>query len=166
MITPIGRHVLQLRNDPEWMAAVFGAMGVSPNAAQWPIVDAFRAGVRTLAIGGGERSGKSMIAAACAALDMGPESEDFGVCPPRRYWIVGPDYRQCRAEFLYIHDALKALGALRRVSMPQSEDFGVCPPRRYWIVGPDYRQCRAEFLYIHDALKALGALRRVSMPQS
>ena len=121
MITPIGRHVLQLRNDPEWMAAVFGAMGVSPNAAQWPIVDAFRAGVRTLAIGGGERSGKSMIAAACAALDMGPESEDFGVCPPRRYWIVGPDYRQCRAEFLYIHDALKALGALRRVSMPQSE---------------------------------------------
>ena len=74
-------------------------------------------GGRFLLIYGGERSGKSQTAAAIGALDMLPTEDG----KPRRYWIVGPDYREAQPEFLYIYNAFNSLGMVESVSMPQDE---------------------------------------------
>lgn len=48
---------------------------------------------------GGERAGKSRLAAKIALICMNLEQEG-------EYWLVGPDYNQARPEFLYIYNAL------------------------------------------------------------
>lgn len=37
------------------------------------------------------------------------------------YWIVGPDYRQTRAEFTYLYEALEPEGLVKESSMPLAE---------------------------------------------
>lgn len=94
-----------------------------PNATQAPVAEAFLDGSRVILICGGERSGKSLLAAALLGLRIGPNpNHPQGQWPkPKRFWIVGPDYRQCRPEFLYIHDALERGKFVERVTMPQGE---------------------------------------------
>lgn len=59
---------------------------------------------------GGERAGKSYLAAAMMAQNL---------LEPGMYWIVGPDYLQTRAEFTYLHDALAKGNMLaEKASMP------------------------------------------------
>jgi hypothetical protein len=89
-----------------------------PNAAQEPIIREFEAGNRLILICGGERSGKSLTASAILGLVMGPE---LNATRRKRYWIIGPDYRQCRPEFLYVYDALERGGLVEKASLPQSE---------------------------------------------
>lgn len=112
-----------------WRNVIFGLMkghegqSFKPNAAQSPVVDTFVQGTRLVLICGGERSGKSLLAAACASLDMGPPQTGAKGQKPRqrRFWIIGPDYRQCRPEFQYVYDALESGGFIEKASMPQAE---------------------------------------------
>jgi len=72
---------------------------------------------RMILICGGERAGKSITAARLALCRMPlPMEQDY---KPKTYWIVGPDYRRCRPEFLYIHKALTKAGYLQSSSMPE-----------------------------------------------
>lgn len=107
------------------MTSPNGTKGYIPNPKQAPIVSDFVNGERLILICGGERSGKSMTTAAIAGIDMGPRvlsGKGSGSRErQRRYWIIGPDYRQTRPEFLYIFDALNAGGLIKDKSMPQSE---------------------------------------------
>lgn len=115
--------------NPTWHQAAWGLLGqkpgvpFAPNATQAPAVQEFLAGCRLLLLCGGERSGKSILASAIAILTMGPDAKapKGKAHRPRRYWIIGPDYRQSRPEFLYIHDALARGGFVAKSSMPQSE---------------------------------------------
>jgi hypothetical protein len=108
----------QLWTDLCWPKLI-GASGkpYKPNPTQQPAVTAFNEGCRFLLIFGGERSGKSQTASAIAIKDMGPREDKS----PRRYWIVGPNYREARPEFEYIYRCLSSLGFIERVSMPQDE---------------------------------------------
>lgn len=58
---------------------------------------------------GGERAGKSRS----AAMELVWRLRLGGL-----FWIVGPDYEQCRPEFSYVLDLLTAVGDVRRVSFP------------------------------------------------
>jgi hypothetical protein len=69
---------------------------------------------RFMQILGGERGGKSLVAAFAALTCMKPGEK-------AEYWIVGPDYRQARPEFLYLHQWLEDAGWVTEVSMPVSE---------------------------------------------
>jgi len=109
------------RRNADWRAICWAAMEYTPNKTQQPYVMDFIAGARLQALCGGERSGKSRTAAACAILDMGPRTSEFATESERRFWIVGPDYRQARPEFIYIHDAFSKLGYVESASMPDSD---------------------------------------------
>jgi hypothetical protein len=106
-----------------WFSLLIRAKGkrFRPNPTQAPIVDHFVSGGRFILICGGERAGKSLTTAAIAGLDMGPRTELGLDEPQRRYWIIGPDYRQARPEFQYIYDALKEGGMVEKASLPQNE---------------------------------------------
>lgn len=69
---------------------------------------------RVCQILGGERGGKSYLAAFLLLLSMRPDLKG-------NYWIVGPDYRQARPEFRYVYDWLNDAGLVSEVSMPASE---------------------------------------------
>lgn len=94
-----------------------------PNGVQAPVAAAFIDGVRLLLICGGERSGKSMLTAALTMMDMGPDPLRRGGkwLRKKRFWIVGPDYRQCRPEFQYIFETLERGGFVEKAAMPQGE---------------------------------------------
>lgn len=98
----------------------YTGMGFKPNAVQQPIVTEFENGCRLLQICGGERSGKSLLASALLLLALEPDVHGEKR-KKRRYWIVGPDYRQCRPEFQYVRDALSRGGFIDKESMPLSD---------------------------------------------
>lgn len=117
-----GKQFEMNRQAADWRAICWAAMEYTPNKTQQPFVLDFIAGARLQALCGGERSGKSRTAAACAILDMGPRTSNFATEPERRFWIVGPDYRQSRPEFMYIYDALDRLGYVESASMPENDN--------------------------------------------
>ncbi len=104
-------------ND-RWIRLIWAAMGYVPNLAQAEILRPWLEGLRFLLICGGERAGKSFTSVAAALARMGPDEEDDS---PRTYWVVGPDYGQARAEFLYLHRALSELELVANVSMPEAK---------------------------------------------
>lgn len=110
------------KDSSEWRALVWGAMEYTPNEAQVPFLADFINGARVQLLCGGERAGKSMTAAAALLLDMGPRGAVFSKCKERRFWIVGPDYRQTRPEFLYVYNALNKLGYVESASMPENDN--------------------------------------------
>jgi hypothetical protein len=59
--------------------------------------------VRLKLVTGGERAGKSLA----TAMEM---LTWIAQRPNGRFWIVGPDYEQARAEFIYIQDGLQKIG--------------------------------------------------------
>lgn len=64
----------------------------------------------TKLVSGGVRSGKSFSTA---------RAFDWWCClPDSLIWIVGPDYAQARAEFLYWYAPYKSLGLVEKESMP------------------------------------------------
>ena len=103
-----------------WRTICRLAMGVTLNETQAPMMEWwFTSAARMMLILGGERAGKSLMAAYAlmATMDIGKKGE---------YWIVGPDYQQARQEFLYLYAAFSA-GANKisflepsSVSMPTS----------------------------------------------
>jgi hypothetical protein len=95
-------------------------MEYRPNSEQEVIHRAHREGVRFMLILGGERSGKSYTAALISLLKMQPPLHEDGSFGRRKslYWLIGPDYRQPRAELQYLFDALNALNAIESYSMP------------------------------------------------
>lgn len=107
-----------------WRMAWFKAYGFEPNVQQKPIIDDFISGQRIIMATGGERSGKSYSCAAAAGLDIGPRLDEDGEVDDRerRYWIVGPDYRSCRPEFTYIHNALFALDGILEDYLPRDDN--------------------------------------------
>lgn len=84
-------------------------------AAQQEVEDWFLSvDSRFLLILGGERAGKSKKAAKLAAKCMNLEKAG-------RYWLVGPDYKQARPEFLYLYQWFK--GANPCLVEPRSESM-------------------------------------------
>lgn len=63
---------------------------------------------------GGERGGKSLLAAFLLLISMRPDVAG-------EYWIVGPDYNQARPEFTYLYTWLNDASLVAEVSMPASE---------------------------------------------
>jgi len=55
---------------------------------------------RVIQLLGGERAGKSFLAALLAVMSM-------DINTPDEYWAVGPDYLQARPEFTYIYEAFR-----------------------------------------------------------
>lgn len=102
-----------------WQHLAWHLLGYRPNPAQAEIIRSFLDGTRFVLICGGERAGKSITSVAMAMLMMGPEQDEYGDYVNRLYWIVGPDYAQTRAEFSYIHRALKKAGLVEHESMPE-----------------------------------------------
>ncbi len=101
----------------KWIRLVWAALGYVPNVAQAEILRPWLDGLRFLLICGGERAGKSFTSVAGALARMGPTEDG----EERTYWVVGPDYSQARAEFMYIHSALNKLGLVASCSMPEAK---------------------------------------------
>jgi hypothetical protein len=108
-----------MQSNSTWQYLAWQLLRYAPNKAQKPIIQSFLDGDRFILICGGERAGKSMTSVAMAMLKMGPEYDGSGKPVKRMYWIVGPDYAQARAEFIYIYDALSKGGLVDHVSMPE-----------------------------------------------
>lgn len=97
-----------------WYTACSNMFGKELNETQKAAADWwFSSMSRFMLILGGERAGKSWLAAflALCCINIGVKGE---------YWIVGPDYLQARPEFTYIYEALrdKGLVDVGTVSMP------------------------------------------------
>lgn len=76
-------------------------MGKTPNPTQQIVEDWwFGTDARFTQILGGERAGKSWLAADLALPCMNLERNRS------EYWVVGPDYLQARPEFTYLYNAL------------------------------------------------------------
>lgn len=101
-----------MNSDPVW-GLVDDLMGSRPNITQQ---QALRAENRFILICGGERAGKSITASRLAMYKIGLQTSDS--YKSRTYWIVGPDYRQCRPEFTYIYNAYQKAGWVKSASMP------------------------------------------------
>jgi len=65
--------------------------------------------IRFKLVAGGERAGKSRS----AAMELVWRLRVGGL-----YWIVGPDYEQCRPELGYVVDLLARVGDVEKLSMP------------------------------------------------
>lgn len=103
-------------HDP-WWAGWLDAMEyeINPyNAEMIARLDKFNP--RFTLLYGGERSGKSYTSVAIVGRKLQPNRY-----PAKRlYWIVGPDYRQTRAEFGYLHQIYDRLGLVTKASMPEA----------------------------------------------
>jgi hypothetical protein len=106
-----------------WVRTVLTGLGVDleKNVRHGELVYRLLNGSRFFLICGGERAGKSFISAVMAALLMQPNNWDS---PPDSEvdlgWIIGPDYKQTRAEFQYIADMLDKLGVVAQRSTPEN----------------------------------------------
>ena len=78
------------------------ALGHTWTAEQQPII---LCNEREVLAAGGERAGKSFIAADYYNVRCGEGGE--------LYWVVGKDYERCHEEFTYIAKGMLALGAVR-----------------------------------------------------
>lgn len=72
--------------------------------------------------GGGERSGKSFLAAVIALLWLDAPIFTGEKRPPTEYWIAGNDYYRSRAEFQYMWSVLSSEGLLARYHIPDDKD--------------------------------------------
>ena len=109
--------------NEQWMRAVFAGMGAdfTKNRMHAEIIYRLLDGTRFFVICGGERSGKSFISAVMAALLMQPQNwEEPEKSEPDLGWIIGPDYKQARAEFQYIADMLDRIGWVTSRSTPEN----------------------------------------------
>src|SRR5574343_630583 len=111
------RCLLCCMSSERWTRLVWASLGYVPNVAQADILRPWLDGLRFLLICGGERAGKSFTSVAAALARMGPTDDG----EERTYWVVGPDYSQARAEFVYIHSALNKLGLVAGCSMPEAK---------------------------------------------
>lgn len=97
----------------------------APTPMQQEIIDCFAAGNRRIMISGGERAGKSRVAAYIAGLRMGPASltdkSKWGEV--KRFWLVGSTYLSGRVEFSYLRDAMMQGGFIESESMPQAPNM-------------------------------------------
>lgn len=101
--------------DP-WWAGWLDAMGYEINRYNADMIarlDKFNP--RFSLLYGGERSGKSYTSVAIVGRKLKPNRYPA----QRMYWIVGPDYRQSRAEFQYLHEIYTALGLVTKQSTPE-----------------------------------------------
>lgn len=104
-----------------WLTACLAManVGFDKNERQREILDWWiNSDVRFMQVLGGERSGKSLLVALIALIGMKVAEDDREL----EYWIVGPDYRQARPEFLYLYNWLKAADWIEgEASMPANE---------------------------------------------
>lgn len=100
-----------------WFRGWLSILGYEINQYNQPIIEKVdRENPRFILIYGGERSGKSFSTVAALGRKLTPESYP----DKRTYWIIGPDYSQCRAEFQYLYDMYSKLGLVTKASMPDS----------------------------------------------
>jgi hypothetical protein len=100
-----------------WMDACIRMFGKTLNPSQEEILNWWiKSESRSTLLLGGERASKSWLASLLAIICMDITKKGL-------YWIVGPDYRQARQEFLYIYEALRDnyLVDINTVSMPNDE---------------------------------------------
>jgi len=94
---------------------VWSHTGYGPTAAQQPVHDS---AARIRLVSGGERAGKSRLAAEELATWLALRPADG----PGLYWIVGPDYEQARPEMRHLIPAIEKCGMLdqKALSMPRN----------------------------------------------
>lgn len=100
--------------SPRWLDACVLMFGMKRNEKQQEVIDWWLStDSRFCLLLGGERAGKSRLAALLLALSV-----DIRV--RGEYWVVGPDYLQARPEFTYIYEAFlsRQLVDPQTVSMP------------------------------------------------
>ncbi len=100
--------LLATDDKQEFRDFIWYEIGYKPTAAQ----QAFHSAQNRLKlVAGGIRGGKSYSTA----------MEFIGECSVVNglIWIVGPDYAQCKPEFLYLYDAFKKFGWVQKESMPE-----------------------------------------------
>lgn len=103
-------------NDP-WMKVWLDTMGYKLNVYTEAIIEStIEKRPRFTLIYGGERSGKSFNTVAIAGIHVPPNKYR----DQKMYWIVGPDFNQCRAEFQYLFSLYSKLGLVTRFSMPEA----------------------------------------------
>ena len=107
----------------KWVQGIGAAMGVRLD--NMPLhkqaIYKLLSGTRFFLICGGERAGKSYLAALMGALLMQPNNMDNPAqSEPDLGWILGPDYKQARAEFQYILDIGEQLDFIERRSTPEN----------------------------------------------
>lgn len=91
---------------PEEKRVVFERIGYVPSPEQWAVAEDTSL-VRLVA--GGERAGKSRLAAAEVTANL-PDGSLF--------WLIGKDYSSARGEFSHIAEDMQKLDAIEQVSMP------------------------------------------------
>lgn len=108
-----------LRTDDTWTKLWLEALGYQINVYNAEILNyVVEHKPRFICIYGGERSGKSFNTVA-SLFNFVPIPDDPHE-KQRVYWIVGPDFNQCRAEFSYLFNLYKGLGLVTRYSMPEA----------------------------------------------
>jgi len=100
-----------------WANHVDDLLGSKANPTQQEALDCDE---RFILICGGERAGKSITASRLAMRKISFPLDETEY-KPKTYWIVGPDYRQCRPEFRYIFEAFTKAGYVASSSMPVDE---------------------------------------------
>lgn len=101
-----------------WNTIVDNLFEITPTPLQFEIEDWWKnTDSRVMLVVGGERSGKSVTASRMAAPCMRLPEDDFG---EELYWIVGPDYYQCRPEFSYLRGMFERGEFIKELSVPAS----------------------------------------------
>src|SRR5690348_10864198 len=100
-----------------WLKVWLDTLGYEVNKYTAPIIRCVdQVNPRFMVIYGGERSGKSFNTVAVAGAHLPPNRYP----KQRLYWIIGPDFNQCRREFEYLFEIYNQLGLVTRVSMPET----------------------------------------------
>ncbi len=108
-----------LRTDDAWTKVWLGALGYKLNEYNSEIINYISEHkTRFVCIYGGERSGKSFNTVAGIFGYVVPPVEPYE--KQKLYWIIGPDFLQCRAEFTYLFQIYTNLGLVTRYSMPEA----------------------------------------------
>lgn len=90
-----------------YQRGIWRKAGYSPHEGQQPVHDS---AALVKQIVGGVRAGKSN----CTAMEL----VKYTAIPDGLTWLIGPDYDQVRAEFMYMYEPLQALGLVKSRSIP------------------------------------------------
>ncbi len=105
-----------------WTKAVFAGMEVQleKNRKHATILNELFGGRRFFLICGGVRSGKSFITSVMGALLSEPSSEVIEESEPDLGWVIGPDYKQTRAEISFMIELFDRVGWVNKRSTPEN----------------------------------------------
>ena len=106
---------------------------------------------------GGVRAGKSTDGAATIVKDVGKQLLR-GVYTSLLYWIIGPDYAQCREEYRYLQEWFKKLGMGLEEVVIERESIPMEGPRSLTVRMPNVQ---GQTVTIQIDTKSAGHIERL-----